>query len=97
MNSYDVVIHANEVRYWAFMIGSILAGIWVVRTFASLDEKARDVALRQGGCGLDHCQHGDAGIRVFEPQARHVVASEFALASLWSELRLGGTQLFLQE
>ena len=34
------------------MIGSILAGILVVRTFASLDEKARDVALRRAGVVL---------------------------------------------
>tara|TARA_B100000768_G_scaffold182046_1_gene208817 strand:+ start:10690 stop:11484 length:795 start_codon:yes stop_codon:yes gene_type:complete len=49
LNSYDVVIHANEIRYWIFMIGSILVGFLVVRMFAYLDEKSRDAALRKAG------------------------------------------------
>lgn len=47
--AYDVVIHSDEPRYWYLLLGSVLAGLVVVRAYDGFRGDARDRALRTMG------------------------------------------------
>jgi hypothetical integral membrane protein (TIGR02206 family) len=67
MNSYDVIIHMNEPRYWALLLGSFLAGMWLVRRFNGLDAEAKPRALRQMGWTVVALQVGYQMYMVLDP------------------------------
>ena len=49
MNEYDVVIHMNEPRYWALLLGSFACGLALIRRFQSLEGNVLERALKQMG------------------------------------------------
>ena len=49
MNEYDVVIHMNEPRYWALLLGSFACGLGLIRRFQSLEGNVLERALKQMG------------------------------------------------
>tara|TARA_B110000503_G_scaffold51760_1_gene83448 strand:+ start:4652 stop:5413 length:762 start_codon:yes stop_codon:yes gene_type:complete len=50
--NYDVVIHSNEPRYWAFLLGSLILGILLVHFFHRLEEEKKSPMLKRLGVFL---------------------------------------------
>jgi hypothetical integral membrane protein (TIGR02206 family) len=68
MNQYDVVIHMSEPRYWALLLGSLLAGLALHWRFKSLGEDRKDRALTQMGWVLISLQIGYQLVMALDPQ-----------------------------
>ena len=49
MNEYDVIIHMNEPRYWALLLGSFACGLALIRRFQRLKGNVLERALKQMG------------------------------------------------
>lgn len=49
MNEYDVIIHMNEPRYWALLMGSFACGLALIRRFQRLEGNVLERALKQMG------------------------------------------------
>lgn len=47
--AFDVVIHSDEPRYWFLLLGSVLAGLLVVRAYDRFEGGGKDKALRTMG------------------------------------------------